>query len=215
MGYTTDFVGHFDITPPLNPAECEYLGAFTHSRRWDRPGGPYVVPGNPHAEEHPDAGDRHNRPAPGQPQLWCQWVMGACADCLSWDGNEKFYAPVEWLVYLIDHFLKPGARASQVVDPQFDNFTFDHVLDGVVVGCRRDTRELFAIEVRDNVVRTHVLRPGDPEPWEVPLPYEAANDRWRTRRLCRNRNLEDEPAMEAKETVVVDLGVRRAAAART
>jgi predicted Fe-S protein YdhL (DUF1289 family) len=36
-----------------------------------------------------------------------------------------------------------------------------HVLDGVVVGCRRDYKELFAIRVIENVVRTEVLRRAD------------------------------------------------------
>jgi hypothetical protein len=40
MGYTTDFIGHIGIDPPLNEAEQSYLRAFAESRRWDRPGGP-------------------------------------------------------------------------------------------------------------------------------------------------------------------------------
>ena len=47
MGYTTDFIGHVDIAPALNEAEIDYLEAFCASRRWERPGGPYEVPGNP------------------------------------------------------------------------------------------------------------------------------------------------------------------------
>jgi hypothetical protein len=51
MEYTTDFVGHIDIDPALNQDEIEYLTAFAASRRFDRPEGPYAVPGNPYADE--------------------------------------------------------------------------------------------------------------------------------------------------------------------
>ncbi len=47
---------------------------------------------------------------------------------LDWDGTEKFYAAEEWMAYLIYHFLKPGAEASKTDNPQFSQFTFDHVL---------------------------------------------------------------------------------------
>lgn len=205
MGYTTDFIGHFDVNPPLNEAESHYLKVFAESRRWDRPQGPYAIPGNPYAEEPPfNAGERYNRPAPGQPQLWCHWLAVGDGVGLTYDGLEKCYAPVEWLTYLIEHFLAPGARASHTDDPLFDGFTFDHMLSGTVIGCRRDTRELFAIEVCDNEVTKTVLRRGDPHPWEQPMPYEVEKDRWKSPRR-RNRNHVQESAPSA----VIDLSSRR------
>jgi len=44
-----------------------------------------------------------------QPGLWCQWQIFEQGDqmFLEWDGGEKFYAYVEWLVYLINHFFVP------------------------------------------------------------------------------------------------------------
>ena len=36
MGFSTDFVGHIDIEPPLNDSEIVYLSAFSASRRYDR-----------------------------------------------------------------------------------------------------------------------------------------------------------------------------------
>ncbi len=72
MGYTTDFVGHIECDPPLNAAEQMYLLAFASSRRFDRPGGPYEVPGNPAAERDEESADPTlvNAIAPGQPSLW-------------------------------------------------------------------------------------------------------------------------------------------------
>ena len=37
--------------------------------------------------------------------------------------------------------------------------TFDHVLSGMFVGERRETAELFALAVKDNVVRRRTLVP--------------------------------------------------------
>ena len=181
MGYTTDFIGHIDIDPGLNEAEVAYLDAFRRSRRFDRAGGPYAVPGNPYVEERPEASlHAYNRPASGQPELWCQWEPCWSGCCLAFDGVEKFYEPVRWLRYLVDHFLCPGAEASRSGLAYFEKFTFDHHLEGLVVGCRRDNKELFGIRVRGNVVTTEVLRPADPSySGYPPLPYEDAIDRER------------------------------------
>lgn len=71
----------------------------------------------------------YNVPPSGQPGLWCQWVPftkertlrltsvdegpeeGAVYDRIVWDGGEKFYSYVEWLEYLIAHFLEPWGYA--------------------------------------------------------------------------------------------------------
>jgi hypothetical protein len=94
-----------------------------------------------------------------------------CLDgcCLASDGHEKFYRPVEWMQYLIQHFLMPGAAASCIGLPMFEHFTFDHRLDGLVVGCRRDTKELFAIEVLNNEVTSASSAPAYQRPGESPF----------------------------------------------
>lgn len=190
MGYTTDFIGHIDISPSLNEAELAYLNAFRLSRRFDRPGGPYEVPPNPYAEERTGVDvDAYNRIAPGQPQLWCQWEACWQGCCLAFDGHEKFYQPVRWMEYLIEHFLKPGAEASNSGLSVFDEFSFDHRLDGLVVGCRRDNKELFGIRVADNVVTTETLWPADSRYLDYPpLPYEVEIDRDRKRSAARKRS---------------------------
>ena len=189
MGYSTDYIGHIDIEPPLNDAEVEYLIAFGKSRRNLRDGGPYEVPGNPDAElRDPPRGEAYNIRAPGQPNLWCDWTPCWDGCCIAWNGTEKSYSMIEWLRYLIAHFLRPGAKASD--DQRFSEFTFDHRLTGVVVGCRRDNKELLAVTVRDNRVTTRVLRPADPRYADYPpLPYEdeidRADERIRRRRKRR------------------------------
>jgi hypothetical protein len=179
MGYTTDFIGHIDITPSLNEDEIAYLSAFSKSRRFACAGGPYDVPGNPRAEEYDESNrDAYSITAPGQPGLWCDWVPCWDGCCLSHNGMEKFYQPTRWLRYLIEHFLRPGAAASSSGSAHFAGFTFDHVLEGMVVGCRRDNKELYAIISCKNRVTERVLRPADERYVDrPPLAYELAIDR--------------------------------------
>lgn len=188
MGYTTDFIGHIEIDPPLNTAEQHYLLAFSASRRYDRADGAYAVPGNPSAEyDKPTADiDTYDTLAPGQPSLWCGWQPSGDGGCLSFDGIEKFYGATQWLAYLIDHFLAPQALAANAGLPCFDDFTFDHVLNGLIAACRRDTRELYLIRVANNVVHERTLH--QPETGFIdadPLPYEITIDESRARRRPR------------------------------
>jgi hypothetical protein len=183
MGYTTDFVGYVSVDPPLNVAECEYLEAFSQTRRWLRPEGRYVVLDNPYVDEVHDDVNRYNRPWPGEPGLWCPWRPCLDGRDITWDGIEKPYAPVEWMRDLINHFLKPGAAALSSGLACFSEFTFDHWVDGTLVGCRRDTGRLFAIEVRANRVRERTLMAGiDESSLWGPLPYQSSIDDARPKR---------------------------------
>jgi hypothetical protein len=87
---------------------------------------------------------------------------------LSWDGRtEKSRMAEAWLQYLIDHFLCPGALARASGRPDFDDFTFDHVLNGTIAAERDDTRELWLIVCSDNEIDTVRLMPPDVMPWEL------------------------------------------------
>lgn len=186
MGFSTDYLGHIDIKPRLNDAEIEYLTAFFASRRFVR-ASPYDVPGNPQAETSDGLPpELYNQPHPGQPDLWCDWSVCWDGCCMAWNGTEKSYSMIPWLKYLTQHFLKPGARAAK--DPRFADFTFDHQLSGMVVGCRRDTKELFLVRVSNNRITERVLRPGDRQYLGYPaLPYENEIDRQRAAIRRRRR----------------------------
>lgn len=192
MGYTTDFIGHIDIEPGLNEAERTFLSAFNLTRHCDRAEGPYYVGGNPYADTDGDI-ELSNRLGAGQPGLWCRWEPCWDGCCIALDGEEKIYQPVQWLDYLINHFLREGAEASSSGLGAFDDFTFDHRLNGLVVGCRRDNKELFAIRVINNLITQETLRPADRRYLDYPpLPYEKVIDRERdssTRRKSSGRGL--------------------------
>lgn len=135
MGYTTDFFGQFTVTPPLKPEHAAYLRRFNETRRMARDAdkaealpdptraaaglpigrqGAYFVAGDGFAgQAHDDSVIDYNRPPNGQPGLWCQWTPTNDGAALEWDGGEKFYDYVEWLEYLVAHFLKPWGYAIE------------------------------------------------------------------------------------------------------
>lgn len=155
MGYTTDFYGSVEITPPLNETERAYLRKFAETRRMNRSNGPYFVDGNGDFGQGngPDVIYNYNDPDT-QPGLWCQWTPTEDGAAIEWDGREKFYESEAWMIYIIDHFLKPGAEASKTDDPQFASFTFDHVVNGTIEAQGEDNDDKWRLVVEDNVVRT-------------------------------------------------------------
>jgi hypothetical protein len=113
----------------LKPEHAAYLVQFTETRRMKRdPAKAARIPdpvreavGLPLGEEaayfvggkgvfgqDPDESILDdNEPPAGQPGLWCQWQSSEDRTAIIWGGGEKFYAYVEWLEYLIEHFLTP------------------------------------------------------------------------------------------------------------
>lgn len=125
MGYTTEFGGQFAVNPPLTRAQVDYLQRFSETRRMGRDSAVVsandpvrVAVGLPVGDwgQYYVGGDdasviNYNTPPPRQPGLWCQWVPTSDGKHLEWDGGEKFYAYVEWLAYVVEHFLQPWGRA--------------------------------------------------------------------------------------------------------
>lgn len=149
MGYTTIFGGSVAVDPPLNEAEVSYIEAFAATRHMDREQGPYFVDGS-HGRDESGVRDS-NRPDASQPGLWCQWVPTEEADGLEWDGGEKFYDAAEWMQYLIDHFLRPGAHAQG--KPGFEEFSFDHVVDGTINAQGEEAEDIWRLAVVNNRVK--------------------------------------------------------------
>jgi hypothetical protein len=79
----------------------------------------------------------YNRPPRGQPGLWCQWVPAEDRTALMWNGAEKFYSYVEWLEYLLRHFLGP----------------WGYVVNGTVTWQGEEPEDTGTITVTDNRVK--------------------------------------------------------------
>lgn len=164
MGYTTYFHGGVNVVPPLNEAERDYLHDFANSRRMKTTAGPYLAsPGDDMGQDNsrietlmfagqPVKVIDHNQPPDGQPGLWVHWVPSEDGAQIGWDQGEKFYYGAEWMKYLIDHFLKPGALAQASGDPQFADFTFDHTVNGEIEAEGEEPDDRWILRVRDNVV---------------------------------------------------------------
>ena len=168
MGYRTEFIGCIEIDPPLNDDEYSYLVAFAESRRCTRAQGPYWVPDNPAAARSEDerlAVEDYNVPPAGQPGLWCPWRPGSAQHLVIPRQDGKHYAPGPWLQYLLDHFLRRGARARADRSGLFAGFTFDHEAKGVVGACRDDTGELWLIRAEGGLVAEEMVWAGEPAPW--------------------------------------------------
>jgi hypothetical protein len=78
----------------------------------------------------------HNSAPSTQPGLWCQWTPNEDGTEIEWDGGEKFYSYIEWIVYLINKVLIPNG----------------YVLNGIVDWRGEDFNDNGSIEITDNVV---------------------------------------------------------------
>jgi hypothetical protein len=102
----------------------------------------------------------YNEPPAGQPDLWCKWTPANKfgepfrrgynfysddikredrPSSIVWDGNEKFHAYIEWLEYIIKHFLIP----------------WGHNLNGVVQWVGEDLDDIGEIIVTNNIVESY------------------------------------------------------------
>lgn len=172
MGYTTEFTGAFRVSPPLSAAQVAYLKAFADTRRMRRnpdlaaaltdpireavglpvgTDGAYFVGGTGFMGQGSDQSVvEYNDPPRGQPGLWCKWEPSDDGAMIQWNGVEKFYDYVEWLRYLVEHFLAP----------------WGHVLDGTVEWEGEEQGDQGRIHAKSNVIRTQravVTFEDDPE----------------------------------------------------
>ncbi|NPC96740.1 hypothetical protein [Nocardioides sp. zg-DK7169] len=167
MGYQTDFIGYLQIEPPLGRREISFINRISGSLFLQESGGPLRV-----ADEDDDVLRELLARAP---RGWSNWAVCPQGCCLSYDGGDKANHMVPWLKFLMATFLVPGAAAEGI-----RGITCDHVVTGMVVGSRRDTRELFSITVRDNAVKIELLWPGNPTWSDYPrLAYQIEIDKVR------------------------------------
>lgn len=169
MGYQTDFVGYLHVHPSLNDAEIAWVNSTTHRMVETERAGLRTIG---------DAEVSRIELESEAPWGWSNWEACSKGCCLSYDGGDKANQMIPWLKHLLTAYLVPGAEAEGKAG--FEDFTCDHVVNGMVVGSRRDNRELYTITVQENEVTVELLWPGVPE-WSdyEPLGYQVAIDRFR------------------------------------
>jgi hypothetical protein len=149
MGYCTFYEGQIEINPPLNKDEMNYLSKFRQTRRMHREKGPYFVDGSGFmGQGHDDDVFDFNSPDPSQPGLWCKWEITEDGRFIEWDGGEKFYDDIQWMRYLIDHFLKPDALAKE----SLPFLQCNHVMNGTIYSQGEEIDDTWAIHVENNMV---------------------------------------------------------------
>lgn len=137
MGYTTDFIGQFDLNKELDIKTYTFLTKLNDTRRMARNlDAKYGVEGEFYVEDDNEGVLDNNRPPKTQPGLWCQWVPTDDRLGIEWDCIEKFYSYVEWLKYIIEKVLKPKG----------------YVLNGGVEYQGEDMSDRGLIVCKDNVV---------------------------------------------------------------
>jgi hypothetical protein len=167
MGYQTDFIGYLQIEPPLGERERALVNRIS--------GSPFLGDSRGVLRVADEDDEVLRELLAGAPRGWSNWTVCPQGCCLSYDGGDKANHMVPWLEFLMATFLVPGATAEGT-----SGLTCDHVLTGMVVGSRRDTRELYSITARDNVIEVELLWPGDPTWSEYPrLAYQIEIDRFR------------------------------------
>ena len=146
----SDFIGCIQVRPPLNEVERGYFLELLDSDR--------TLRGTPTGRGDHDV-----------PFARMGWEVCGDGCCLEWDATaEDARWMVETLRFVVDHLLRPGAKAEG--HPRYADFTFDHVLSGAVVGRSPWERRTQFVTVTDNVVTGRAL----PQPCGGPQPRPLA-----------------------------------------
>ena len=150
------FLGRIDVRPPLNEAERDYLFDLAHSSSTLR-------------------GTPTGRGDTSVPFAHLAWEPCADGCCLTWSATEWSRNMVSSLRFVVDHLLKPGAKAAG--HKRFPEFTCDHVLDGVVAGKRYDDDRLYVVQVTANQVEGRAGEPACAQAGAVPTPRSRSRSR--------------------------------------
>lgn len=164
MCYTLFFDGKFQLNQPLTPAQRAYLTQFSKTRRMSRNSalvanlpdplrqavdlpvgeeGEYYVSGED-VHQYDKSTDETvvdcDRPPKTQPGLHCYWIPNEDGTAIVWNLIDGFKNYIEWIRYLIQHFLAPWGRVLNGEVKWTGLFKEDKSLDTGV------------IKIKDNVV---------------------------------------------------------------
>jgi len=144
MGYTTDFVGAFELNQKLDEVTHTFLKGLGTTRRMARNLKGFGVEGEFFCPIDDDYGQKrtpdvidYNRPPKTQPDLWCQWIPTEDGMSIIWNSGEKFYNYEKWIRYIIGTTLAPRG----------------YVLNGSVKWFGEERSDVGVITIADNVVK--------------------------------------------------------------
>lgn len=178
MGYTTDFIGQFNLDKPLTPEQSIYLIKFNKTRRMKRDSKKAMVLNDPYRTEvdltigeegqyfvgglgdfgqgHDPSITDYNSPPIGQPGLWCQWTVGnKYGEPLSehHDFNSQDTLPTSIVWDYGEKFYEYKKWLSYIIE----NFLkpWGRTLNGEIVYQGEDIHDRGKIVVIDNIVSMH------------------------------------------------------------
>jgi len=161
MGYTTDFLGEFELDKQLDPIVGNLINGLANTRRVKRDitklanmlnlsrqeadlrygiEGEYYYNKNDFqncGQTFDESIIDFNQPPETQPGLWCQWVYSEENNVIEWNGGEKFYNYVEWIKYIIERILKPNG----------------YILNGTVKWSGDESFDRGEIQIKDNKIK--------------------------------------------------------------
>lgn len=134
------FTGHVRVQPALNEVERAHLAQLADSRGTLRG----------------TSTGRGDRDVPFARMGW-EVCAGGC--CLTWNPDlELSDQMLPTVRFLIDHLLRRGAKAEGRAG--FEGFTFDHVLDGAVIGRAPFDEKVRLVDVVGNAASERLVQPA-------------------------------------------------------
>lgn len=157
MSFRIEFQGNFVLNPRLTPCQVEYLRKFSETRRMQRsesiaeemqdpvrnavglPIGSeaeYFVGGLGDCGQDTDNSVLKDYPPTSQPSYFCPWKPSEDGNFIEWNGCGVAGDDIEWLKYMIKHFL----------------VRWDIIANGTVIWCDEECDE-GTINVVNNKVK--------------------------------------------------------------
>lgn len=152
MGFTTEFIGKFSVSPVLSAEDAKFLRKFNLTRHENES---RLIEGIVENAVFPD---KLLSCHVGKPGIWCQWVPNEDGSAIIWDKCEKFYNYAEWIIYLIgEFFVKKG-----------------YVLNGSMKWICEEYNVQGVIAIFDNIV--HESREEDIPAEEEDQPFDNSDE---------------------------------------
>lgn len=148
MRYKTTFFGEIITVPPLSPQERDFLSLFSsykHEENNTPNGGRY-----PSEKQSTTLGS--HKPPVGQPSWWCGWVSNENGNIV-WNENTSFLMPVEWFVYILEHFFVEDAFVKFLAPDLCNKYSLSpHVFNGTVYAQGMSLADIWRFDVKNNEV---------------------------------------------------------------